>query len=70
MTREWRNGREREGEREREREGGNGERKWINYYREKDKWSDFRNVQLSVMLGGHLSGSVENISTLLKRIHH
>ena len=28
------------------------------------------NVQLSVMLGGHLSGSVENISTPLKRTHH
>ena len=29
-----------------------------------------RNVQLPVMLGGHLSGSVENISTPLKRTHH
>ena len=29
-----------------------------------------RNVQFSVMLGGHLSGSVENISTPLKRTHH
>ena len=29
-----------------------------------------RNVQLSVMLGGHLSGSVENIPTPLKRTHH
>ena len=65
MTRNGERGGERERGREREgeREGGNGERKWINSsecldFIRKDKWNDFRNVQLSVMLGGHLSGSV------------
>ena len=75
-----REGRERERERERERTEqlcmpGHATNRTSAFYRQSVITMEFalqfkRNVQLPVMLGGHLSGSVENISTPLKRTHH